>query len=56
MKEKIKISIIPTIMVLISIIIAFTIEENIRKILLMLVSFLLGMHIQICIDILKESK
>lgn len=56
MKDSLKLNIIPCIMLIISIIIVFTSEENIRKLLLIFGAFLLGIHVQRCIDYIKNVK
>lgn len=55
-KENLELIIIPGIMLIISVFIAFSTEEKVRKILLVIVSFLLGMQVQKCLTIIQKHK
>lgn len=55
-KENLELNIIPCIMAMLSIIIAFVDSEIIRKIILLTTATLLGMQIQKVIYILRDKK
>lgn len=55
-KENLELNIIPCVMLIISILIAFATEENTRKVLLIIGAFLLGIQAQKCIDFIKKQK
>lgn len=56
MKESLKLNIIPCIMLIITIFIGVITEESIRKLLLIIGAFVLGIQVQRCIDYMKSQK
>lgn len=54
-KKYLELNIIPCIMLILSIMIALTSEENIRKVILLISTFLLGMQVQKAVYMIVQS-
>lgn len=55
-KNNLDIFFIPSIMFVITVLISFANDEITRKVLLIIASFLLGIHVQRCVEIIKARK